>query len=265
MMLVAAYINLHLGSLLSDDACRAQAFGSLGDKEHALLLDRPIYVIALVCAIRKIVMCHVVDLVFLQEVGCDNPGAVWNDFVDPFAMSHTFCTLSRRQYCKTFTLVRLGVACDANYELDLWVIGRQVGEGGLGLLQRAHVTNVEEIEDPICIHSNRAVHCRRVCFEATSWVGQTGARRRLHTHCACFAVLAILDSVGGRAPGLLADTLLILFGVALLVGVPGASAFCRLSLALLLRCDLLQDRVLGALVRRVTRGWLHDIHGVLLD
>lgn len=239
--------------LLGDNASRGEAFCALGHQEHAPLLDGSIDIVALICAVGEVVVRDVVDLVLLEEVGCDDPGAVGDDLVDPFAVTYALSALSRRQNGQTLALVCLGVARDADYELDLRVVGRQVGEGGLGLLQRAHVANVEEIEDTVGVHSNRAVHGGRVGLEASSGVGQTSTGRRLHAHCCSLAVLAIFDPVGGGASALLADALLVVLGIAVSAGVAGTSAFRRLGLALLLGCDFLQDRVFGALVRRVAR------------
>jgi hypothetical protein len=52
-----------MGVLLGDDARCAEALGPLGDQEHASLFDRPVDVVALVRAIWKIVVGHVVDVV----------------------------------------------------------------------------------------------------------------------------------------------------------------------------------------------------------
>jgi hypothetical protein len=119
--------------LLCDDASGADAFGTLGDKEHALFLDRLVNVITLVGAVGNVIVGDIVDLVLFKELDIDNPGAVFYDFIHPFAVSHRLGALLCVQNSQALATVRLLVACDADEQVD-------VGEGSLGLLKLAHVS-----------------------------------------------------------------------------------------------------------------------------
>jgi hypothetical protein len=119
--------------LLCDDSSGADTLGTLGDEEHALFLDRLVDVVALIGAVGNIVVSNVVDFVLLEELDIDNPGTVFYDFVDPFAMSHRLGAFLSAQDCQTLAAVGLFVTGDTDEKMD-------VGEGGFGLLELAHVS-----------------------------------------------------------------------------------------------------------------------------
>ena len=119
--------------LLCDDSSGADTLGTLGDQEHALFLDRFVDVVAFVSTIGDVVVSNIVDLVLLEEFDVDNPGAVFYDFVDPFAVSYCLGAFLSAQHGQTLATVGLLVTSDTDEKMD-------VGESGLGLLQLAHVS-----------------------------------------------------------------------------------------------------------------------------
>ena len=119
--------------LLCDDSSGADTLGTLGNKEHALFLDRLVDVVALIGAVRDVVVSNIVNLVLLEKLNIDNPGTVFYDLVDPFAMSHRLGAFLSAQDCQTLATVGLFVTGDTDEKMD-------VGEGGFGLLELAHVS-----------------------------------------------------------------------------------------------------------------------------
>jgi hypothetical protein len=119
--------------LLCDDSSGADTLGTLSDQEHALFLDRLVDVITLVGAVGNVVVSDIVNLVLLEELDIDNPGTVFYDLVDPFAMSHCLGALLSAQDCQALATVGLFVTGDTDEKMD-------VGEGGFGLLELAHVS-----------------------------------------------------------------------------------------------------------------------------
>lgn len=111
----------------------ADAFGSLGHKEHASCLDWLVDVIAFIGTVWKIVMSNVVQLIGLEEFGSDNPGTILNDLVDPFAVPDRFGSLLGRHDSQALALMCLIVACNTDHEY-------RVGESLLCLLELSHVT-----------------------------------------------------------------------------------------------------------------------------
>ena len=82
-------------------------------------------------------MRDVVDLVLLEELRVDDPGAVLDDLVDPAAVAHGLGALGARQHGQALAHVGFAVARDADEEVD-------VRERLLGLLELAHVATAEE-------------------------------------------------------------------------------------------------------------------------
>jgi hypothetical protein len=105
----------------------------LGDEELARLLYGLVNIITLGSAIGKIIVGDVVKLVLIEKLGCDNPWAVLNDLVYPFAMSHGLRALFGGHDSQAFALVCLVVTCNSDDKGG-------VGESLLGLLKLAHVT-----------------------------------------------------------------------------------------------------------------------------
>lgn len=110
----------------------AHTLCSLGDEELASGLDGLVNVVALVGAVWEIVVGNVVELVLLEELGGDDPRAVLNDLIDPFAVTEGLGALSGGHDGQTLALVRLVVASDADDQSG-------VGESLLGLFELAHV------------------------------------------------------------------------------------------------------------------------------
>jgi hypothetical protein len=119
--------------LLCDDSSGADTLGTLGDKEHALFLDRFVDVVTLIGAVGDVVVSDIVNLVLLEELDIDNPGTVFYDFVDPFAMSHRLGAFLSAEDCQTLATVGLFVTSDTDEKMD-------VGESGFCLLKLAHVS-----------------------------------------------------------------------------------------------------------------------------
>jgi hypothetical protein len=245
--------------LLGDDARGAEALGPLRDQEHAPLLDGAVDVVALVRAVRQVVVGHVVDVVLQQELGRDDPRTVLDDLVNPFAVAHALGALPGGQHREPLALVCLLVARHAHDE-------HNVGEGRLRLLQRAHVTDVEEVEDAVRVDPDRAALRRRVGLVAHG-VDEAGFRGRLHAHRARLAALAVVVARNRRrAAALLARALFFVAVVVVLrldTHALGRGAV-RLGLSLLLNRDGLQDGVFGAFVGRIAGGGLHGVHGGFL-
>ena len=128
--------------VLGDDSSGADPFCSLGHQELPLLFDGLVDVIPLIGAIGKVVVRHVVNLVFLQEVRRDNPWTVGNDLVNPLAMPHGFRSFLSSQYCQPFSLVGFRVACHTYDEMD-------VRKSSLCLLELTHMPSesVNELEE----------------------------------------------------------------------------------------------------------------------
>ena len=90
--------------------------GALGDEELASLLYRLRDVGTLGGTVGKVVVGNVVEAVFVEKLGGDDPGAVLNDFVNPLAVAESLGTLHGGHDGQTFALVRLAVASDADNE-----------------------------------------------------------------------------------------------------------------------------------------------------
>lgn len=120
------------GSLLGDDAGGAHALGSLCNEEHASLLDGFVNVVSFVGAVGNVIVCNVVDFMLFQEFDVDDPRAVFDDLVNPFAVSDRLGSLLAAEDCQSLSPVCFLVASDADYKVG-------VGEGRLGLLELAHV------------------------------------------------------------------------------------------------------------------------------
>lgn len=83
--------------LLSNDTSGANPFSPLSDQELPFLFDRLVDIVSFICDIWLIVVGDIVNLVFFQEFGSHNPGAIRDDFINPFAMPHRLGTLSASQ------------------------------------------------------------------------------------------------------------------------------------------------------------------------
>lgn len=116
-----------------DDASSADTFRSLSNEELASLLYGLIDIVTLVCAVRDVIVGDVVEAVHFKELWGDDPWAVFDYFVYPFAVSHGLGALLGRHDCQPLALVGLTVAGDAYNE-------GCVGEGLLRLLKLAHVS-----------------------------------------------------------------------------------------------------------------------------
>lgn len=125
--------NLRAGSP-RNDASGTDTFRSLSNEELASLLYGLIDVVSLVCAVRDVIVGDIVEAVLFEELWGDDPRAIFNYFVDPFAVSHGLGALLCRHDRQPLALVGLIVASDAYDE------GR-IGEGLLRLLKLAHVSS----------------------------------------------------------------------------------------------------------------------------
>lgn len=122
-------------SLLRDDSSGADTLSALSDQEHALFLDRLVDVVTLIGAVRDIIVSDVVNLVLLEELDIDNPGAVFYNFIHPFAVSYGLGAFLSAQHSQTLAAMGLFVTSDADEKMD-------VGKSGLGLLELAHVSRM---------------------------------------------------------------------------------------------------------------------------
>lgn len=124
--------------LLGNDACRAYTLRSLSDEEFTLLFDRRVDIVAFSRAVWFIIMGNVVDVVLIQELRCDNPRAIWNDLVDPFAVSDGFGALGTSEDGEAFPFMCFCIASNADDK-------ENVRERGLGLFQLSHMSRCQRI------------------------------------------------------------------------------------------------------------------------
>lgn len=119
-------------SLPGDDSRRADTIRSLSDEEFPRSLDGLVDIISFGSAIREIVVGYVVKLMFFEELRGHNPGAVFDDLVDPFAVPDSFCSFLRRHDGQSLALVCFMISSYANHQC-------RVGKCFLGLFELAHV------------------------------------------------------------------------------------------------------------------------------
>jgi hypothetical protein len=180
-----------LASIPCDETSCADTFCSLCDKELASSLDGLVDVVALVRAVRKIIVSDIVELVLVEKFGGNNPWAILDYLIDPFAVAESFGTLSGRHHSQTFALVCFVVACDSNDECC-------VRESLLGLLELSHVAKewsadssvsrswsfdlpkMEEIKHTISVYTNRSANRRWVGLVATGRILELANGRRRH-------------------------------------------------------------------------------------
>lgn len=133
-------ISLHSGRpglrvhIPSDDPRRANTLRALGDEELALGLDGGVDIVAFVGTVGDIVVGDVVDLVLVHEFGGDDPGAIRDDLIHPLAVADALGAFGAAEDGQTFAQMGLGVARDADHEMD-------IGEGLFGLFELTHVAN----------------------------------------------------------------------------------------------------------------------------
>ncbi len=118
--------------ILGDDSCGADALCALCHEKLAHLFNGPIDIIPFVRSIWQVVMRDIINLVLLKELGRNNPWAVLDHLIHPFAVPYCLSSLRTTQNCQSLTLVCLGIASDANDQVG-------VREGCLCLFQLAHV------------------------------------------------------------------------------------------------------------------------------
>lgn len=128
-MLGAVGIILHLPS---DDAGGADTLCPLGDQELALCLDRLVDIIALVGLVRQVVVRDIVDLMLGQKLRGNNPWAIRNNLVHPFAMPNGLCALGTTEHGQTLTLMCFFIASNTDNQVHF-------GESLFGLLELSHV------------------------------------------------------------------------------------------------------------------------------
>jgi hypothetical protein len=176
-----------------DKASCADTFCALGDKELAGNLDGLVNVVAFIGAIRQIIMGNVIELVLVEELGSDNPWAVFDNLIDPLAVTESLGTFSGRHNCQTLALMCFVIACDADNQCC-------VRESLLGLFELSHVAEkllahnpllgenaggnlpkMEEIENTISVDANRSTNRRRVGLVATGRVLKLADGRRRHS------------------------------------------------------------------------------------
>jgi hypothetical protein len=180
-----------LASIPCDETSCADTFCSLCDKELASSFDGLVNVVALVRAVRKIIVSHIIELVLVEKFGGNNPWAILDYLIDPFAVAESFGTLSGRHHSQTLALVCFVVACDSNDECC-------VRESLLGLLELTHVAKkwladssisrswffnlpkMEEIKHTVGVYTNRSTNRRRVGLVATSRILELSNGRRRH-------------------------------------------------------------------------------------
>lgn len=75
------------GYVLGDYTCGADALGSLCHQEFPFFLNRGVDVVSFVGTVWQVIVSNVVYLMLFQEVRGDDPGAIGNNLVNPFAMT----------------------------------------------------------------------------------------------------------------------------------------------------------------------------------
>ena len=93
-----AAIHIHVVVLNDpeDDVRGGDAFSALCGQKLPCFLDLCIDVLLSDAAVGKVVVRHIVDIVFVEEVKADYPGAWANNLIDPLAMSENVTSLLLR-------------------------------------------------------------------------------------------------------------------------------------------------------------------------
>ena len=188
----------------------ADTLSSLSDKELASRLDRLVDVITLVSAVGEVIVSNVVELVFLKKLGGDDPRAVLDHFVDPFAVSNGFGSLAARHDRQALAPMCFLIASDADNE-------HRVRESLLGLLEDSHMSEgivsfrsltyttsypgsqarnlpkMEEVKDSIGVYPNGSSDRRVVGPVASGGMDDLSDRRRRHGFLSLLLLLRVLD------------------------------------------------------------------------
>lgn len=120
--------------LPSNQPRSAHTLGTLGDEELASGLDGLVDIVTFGSTVGQIVVSNVIKAVLLEELAGNNPRAVFDDLVNPLAVTDGLGALLGRHDSQTLAEVRLVISSDT-YDKS------GVGEGLLGLLKLAHVSS----------------------------------------------------------------------------------------------------------------------------
>ena len=89
----SAHVQIIILNDSQNDVRSRDAFRALSCRKLSCFLDLCIDIFLTDTAVGKIVMSHIVDVIFVEEVEADNPGARADNFVDPLAMSENVAAL----------------------------------------------------------------------------------------------------------------------------------------------------------------------------
>ena len=127
-----------------DDVARRDALSPIGALEFTGRLDLCIDVILTDTSVGQIVVCHKIDVVLINEVERDYPGAGADNLVDPLAVSQDVDSLSLRHNDLALLLCGFFITRNSHYEVNIW-------KELLCLLEDLGVTDVEDVEDTVSI------------------------------------------------------------------------------------------------------------------
>ena len=140
-------------------------------------------------------MRHVVDIILVDEVESDDPGAGANDLVDPLAVQQDVTPLLLRHHY--FALLGYGfvVTGDAHDQVN-------VREKLLGLFEDARVPNVIHVEDTVGVDAHWVIWVCTV-VQGLFWAGfyRSETRRDITTTAATASANVTATSAGVREVG----------------------------------------------------------------
>ena len=157
-----APIHVHIVILNDpqDDIRGRDAFSALCWHKFPSFLDLCIDIFLPDTPIWKVIVSDIVDVIFVEEIKADYPGAGAYDFVDPFAMHKNIAPFFLSHDDLPLLPDCLFIARNANDQVNVW-------EKILGLLENACMPNVVHVKHSICIDADRA-----------TWIGAIVLDRR---------------------------------------------------------------------------------------
>ena len=141
------YIHIVILNDPQDDVRGRDAFGALGWQEFPSFLDLCVDIFLTDTPVWKVVVCDIVDVVFVEEIKADDPGARADDFIDPFAMLQNVAPLFLIHDNLTLLSLRFLVTRDSYDEVH-------VGEERLGLFKNARMADVVHVKHSVCVNAN---------------------------------------------------------------------------------------------------------------
>nr|GMD94820.1 hypothetical protein Iba_chr15aCG6260 [Ipomoea batatas] len=95
-------------------------------------------------------MSHIINLMFLNELGSDHPRCIWNNFINPPAVTKRFISLLISHNSLALEFVSDFIIATSNKKIRVW-------KPFLGLFERSGMAKVEEVVYSVGIDTNRPV------------------------------------------------------------------------------------------------------------